>query len=164
MKATGLNHLSIGARDVDASVRFYAEMFGMEPIPTYNFGFRTQYLRCGDQQVHIFSLPDAATRYQHFAMNVDDFMAVYERAKAAGIIDHETFGNGVNEMPDGTVQLYLRDPGGNLVEVDWPDVDNPRHLAHSGTEAPRRPLRAEGRESRSDALSRPPRQDVRRPA
>jgi hypothetical protein len=25
-------------------------------------------------------------------------------------------------MPDGTVQLYLRDPGGNLVEVDWPDV------------------------------------------
>jgi catechol 2,3-dioxygenase-like lactoylglutathione lyase family enzyme len=122
MKATGLNHLSIGARDVDASIRFYAEMFGMEPIPTYNFGFRTQYLRCGDQQVHIFSLPDAATRYQHFAMDVDDFMAVYERAKAAGIIDHETFGNGVNEMPDGTVQLYLRDPGGNLVEVDWPDV------------------------------------------
>lgn len=122
MKATGLNHLSIGASDVDASVRFYVEMFGMEIIPTYNFGFRTQYLRCGDQQVHIFALPDAIPAYQHFALDVDDFMAVYERAKERGLIDHKTFGNGVNEMPDGTVQLYLRDPGGNLVEVDWPEV------------------------------------------
>ena len=26
------------------------------------------------------------------------------------------------ELPDGSVQLYLRDPGGNLVELDWPDV------------------------------------------
>ncbi|GLK74044.1 VOC family protein [Ancylobacter dichloromethanicus] len=122
MKATGLNHLSIGASDVDASVRFYVEMFGMEIIPTYNFGFRTQYLRCGDQQVHIFALPDAIPAYQHFALDVDDFMAVYERAKERDLIDHKTFGNGVNEMPDGTVQLYLRDPGGNLVEVDWPEV------------------------------------------
>lgn len=122
MPAIGLNHLSIGARDVDESVRFYVEMFGMELIPTYNFGFRTQYLACGDQQLHIFALPDAVPHYQHFAIDVDDFMAVYDRAKAAGLIDHATFGNGVNEMPDGTVQLYLRDPGGNLVEVDWPDV------------------------------------------
>jgi catechol 2,3-dioxygenase-like lactoylglutathione lyase family enzyme len=124
MRATGLNHLSIGAKDVDASVRFYVEMFGMELIPTYNFGFRTQYLRCGDQQLHIFGLPDATPHYQHFAINVDDFMGVYERARDAGLIDHATFGNGVNEMPDGTVQLYLRDPGGNLVEVDWPDVSS----------------------------------------
>lgn len=122
MKATGLNHLSIGSTDIDASVRFYVEMFGMEVIPTYNFGFRTQYLSCGNQQLHIFSLPDATPTYQHFAIDVDDFMAVYERAKARDVIDHTTFGNGVNEMPDGTVQLYLRDPGGNLVEVDWPDV------------------------------------------
>jgi len=124
VRATGLNHLSIGATDVETSVRFYEEMFGMVRIPTYNFGFRTQYLRCGDQQVHIFSLSDATPRYQHFAMNVDDFMAFYDKAKAAGLIDHQTFGNGVNEMPDGTVQLYLRDPGGNLVEVDWPDVES----------------------------------------
>jgi catechol 2,3-dioxygenase-like lactoylglutathione lyase family enzyme len=123
MRVTSLNHISIGASDVETSVRFYEEFFGMERIPTYNFGFRTQYMRCGDQQVHIFGLPDALPHYQHFAMNVDDFMGLYRKAKAAGIIDHETFGNGVNEMPDGTVQLYLRDPGGNLVEVDWPEAE-----------------------------------------
>ena len=25
-------------------------------------------------------------------------------------------------MPDGAVQLYVRDPAGNMVEVNWPDV------------------------------------------
>jgi hypothetical protein len=25
-------------------------------------------------------------------------------------------------LPDGAVQMYLRDPAGNLVEVNWPDV------------------------------------------
>ncbi|MCA1729793.1 MAG: VOC family protein, partial [Actinobacteria bacterium] len=28
----------------------------------------------------------------------------------------------IYELPDGTVQLYLRDPAGNMVEVNWPDV------------------------------------------
>ena len=26
------------------------------------------------------------------------------------------------EMPDGAVQMYFRDPGGNLIEIDHPDV------------------------------------------
>ncbi|KAA0969566.1 VOC family protein [Aureimonas fodinaquatilis] len=121
MPATGLNHLSIPTSNLEKSVAFYREYFQMEPIPTYNFGFRTQYMRCGNQQVHVFELPETETRYQHFAMNVDDFMAVYEKASKAGLLD-TTFGNPVNEMPDGSVQMYLRDPGGNLVEVDWPDA------------------------------------------
>lgn len=122
MKATGLNHLSVSATNLAESLRFYEEIFGMERIPTYNFGFDTQYLRCGKQQLHVFVLPEKQPRYQHFALDVDDFHAVYERAKARGALDGETFGNAVNELPDGAVQMYLRDPAGNLVEVDWPDV------------------------------------------
>lgn len=124
MTATGLNHLSISATNLAESLRFYEEIFGMERIPTYNFGFQTQYLRCGDQQVHVYVLPESVPRYQHFAINVDDFHGVYERAKARGVLDGEAFGNPVNEMPDGSVQMYLRDPGGNLVEVDWPDINS----------------------------------------
>ena len=122
MTATGINHLSIPSRDVEESCRFYEALFGMERIPTYNFGFRTQYLRCGSQQVHVFQLDDARPRFQHFALDVEDFMAVYDAAVRMGVLDGETFGNAVNEMPDGAVQMYLRDPSGNLVEVDWPDV------------------------------------------
>ena len=28
----------------------------------------------------------------------------------------------MRELPDGAVQMYLRDPAGNLVEVNWPDL------------------------------------------
>ncbi|AXS42742.1 VOC family protein [Breoghania sp. L-A4] len=122
MRATGLNHLSIGATDLDASLRFYEEVLGMERIPTYNFGFRTQYLRLGDLQLHVFELEDVVPAFQHFAIDVDDFHAVYDKAKELGLLDGTTFRNAINELPDGAVQMYLRDPGGNLVEIDWPDV------------------------------------------
>ena len=36
--------------------------------------------------------------------------------------DDITFAEGVIELPGGEAQMYLRDPDGNLVEVDWPDV------------------------------------------
>ncbi len=122
MRALSFNHLSIGAKDLEASLHFYETIFGMERIPTYNFGFTTQYLRCGDLQLHVFLLEDHVPVYQHFALDVDDFHSVYEAAKKLGALDGKTFRNAVNELPDGCVQMYLRDPGGNLVEVDWPDV------------------------------------------
>jgi len=122
LATTGVNHVSIGASDLEASVRFYEVLFAMERIPTYNFGIRTQYLRCGSQQLHVFELADAKAKYQHFALNVDDFQAVYDKAVVQGALDAETFGGAVRELPDGAVQMYLRDPGGNLVEVNWPDV------------------------------------------
>ncbi len=123
MKATGFNHMSVGARNLEESVRFYEEMFEMECVPTYNFSFKTQYLRCGDQQLHVYELPETVGQYQHFALNVEDFHAVYEKAAARGILDGP-FGTALNEMPDGSVQMYLRDPSGNLIEVDWPDVNS----------------------------------------
>ena len=54
---------------------------------------------------------------------MDDFHAAYEAAKAIGALDSTAFRNPVNELPDGCVQMYLRDPAGNLLEIDWPDVN-----------------------------------------
>ncbi len=122
MRALGFNHLSVGSRNMEESVRFYEAILGMERIPTYNFGFKTQYLRCGNLQLHVFELEDHVPVYQHFAIDVDDFHAAYDAAKALGALDSTTFRNAVNELPDGSVQMYLRDPGGNLLEIDWPDV------------------------------------------
>ena len=95
----------------------------MQTIPSYNFGFKTKYLRCGDLQLHIFELEDQVPFYQHFAVDVDDFHAAYDAAKAIGALDSTAFRNPVNELPDGCVQMYLRDPAGNLIEIDWPDVE-----------------------------------------
>src|SRR5256885_6841783 len=47
---------------------FRSTVLGMELIPTYNFGFKTKYLRCGDLQLHLFELEDHIPVYQHFAL------------------------------------------------------------------------------------------------
>ena len=40
------------------------------------------------------------------------------------LYDHEALDHHLYEAPGGVVQLYLRDPSGNLVECDYPDVAN----------------------------------------
>jgi catechol 2,3-dioxygenase-like lactoylglutathione lyase family enzyme len=123
VRATSLNHVSISSIDVEESVRFYTEIFGMERIDTYTFAFPTQYLRLGDQQLHIFQRnADEAPPFHHIAFNVDDLEAAWVRATELGVLDSTAFFSPIYELPDGTVQVYLRDPGGNLVELDWPDV------------------------------------------
>src|SRR5271156_4765559 len=123
MKVTGFLRLPTGPRNRSERVRFYETVLGMQTIPSYNFGFKTKYLRCGDLQLHIFELEDHVPFYQHFAVDVDDFHAAYDAAKAMGTLDSTAFRNPVNELPDGCVQMYLRDPAGNLIEIDWPDVE-----------------------------------------
>ena len=122
MRATGFNHVSIHALDLDASVRFYTEVFGMEKIPTYTFAFPVQYLRLGDLQLHLFEREAEAPAYHHIGIDVDDFEEAYRRAEALGILEKESFFSDMYELPDGSVQMYVRDPAGNLVELDWPDV------------------------------------------
>jgi catechol 2,3-dioxygenase-like lactoylglutathione lyase family enzyme len=122
MPAINLNHVSVVARDLRESVRFYEEVFGMQRVPTPNFGFPVQWLRVGPLQLHLFERPEEAPVYHHLGLTVDDFASVYRKTKALGIHDKTTFGHHLYELPGKNVQLYLRDPAGNLVEVDWPDV------------------------------------------
>ena len=123
MRATGFNHVSVHANDLEESVRFYTEVLGMEKIPTYAFGFPVQYLRLGDLQLHLFQRPESeAPSLHHIGINVDDFEQAYLRAKELGILERDSFFEDMYELPDGSVQMYLRDPAGNLVELDWPDV------------------------------------------
>jgi len=117
-----INHVSVGAKDLRDSVQFYTEIFGAQMIDTPNFGFPVQWLRVGDLQLHLFQRPGAAPSYHHFALAVDDFEAVFRATRARGLHDAETMGSHLNELPGGQVQLYIRDPGGNLVEVNWPDA------------------------------------------
>lgn len=122
MRATRLNHVSIHADDLAESVRFYSEVLGLEKIPTYTFAFPVQYFRLGDQQLHIFERETPAPQFHHIALDVDDFEAAFERARDLRIHDRTAFFADVYELPDGAVQMYLRDPAGNLVEVNWPDI------------------------------------------
>jgi catechol 2,3-dioxygenase-like lactoylglutathione lyase family enzyme len=123
MPALSINHVSVHALDLSESTDFYVELFGMEPIPTPDFGFPVQWLRLGSQQLHLFVRDGAsAPPYHHLGINVEDFHALLRKLRARQLADGRAFAASLNELPDGAVQLYLHDPAGNLVEVDWPDA------------------------------------------
>ena len=143
--AVGLNHVSIVARDLDESVQFYVDVLGLEPVPTPDFGFPVQWLRAGALQVHLFERPDEPPSYAHFALEVDDVVAVYERARELGILDSASFGYAIAELPGGEAQLYVRDPAGNLLELDHPDGAAARaRIPEMIVLAERRPQPADG--------------------
>lgn len=123
MRATRFNHVSVHADDLEESARFYEDVFGMERVATPDFGSpRVLWLALGDQQLHLFNRRMDAPHYHHFAIDVDDFEAAYVKARELGLLDSATFGTAIREFANGAVQMYIRDPAGNLVEVDWPDV------------------------------------------
>ena len=122
MSATRINHCSIVADSLEESARFYEELFGMERIPTAKFPEPVLWMRAGTNQLHLFTADETARLRAHVAFDVDDFEAVYAKAKEMGILDSSAFGSPLRTHPAGWVQLYLRDPAGNLVEIDWPDA------------------------------------------
>lgn len=120
MSEVALNHVSVVAGNLAASIRFYEDLFALERLPTPNFGFPVQWLRAGELQLHLFERPEGAPTFHHFALSVGDFPRVYARARELGAFDGSAFRHHLFELPGDIAQLYLRDPGGNLVEVDAP--------------------------------------------
>lgn len=133
-----LTHVSLIAENVDESTEFYESVVGCDPIPTPQFGRQEdfhadediafQMLRIGDIQLHLWNDPARETeaiQFAHFGVHVDDFEEVYRRAEqrdAFAAIGDETAPPQVFDF-NGTAQMYLRDPTGNLLEVDYPDVE-----------------------------------------
>ena len=123
MTALRINHVSVHGDDLETSARFYEELFGLERIASPCFQEDVIWLALGDQQLHIFKRDDAEPPLaHHVGFDVDDFEKVYWKAKEEGLLDETTWHSPIRMHPLGWVQMYLRDPAGNMVEVDWPDV------------------------------------------
>ncbi len=120
---TRINHVSINARNLAESVVFYADLLDAEPIPTPNFGLPVQWLALGRTQLHLFERELEPPSHHHLGISVDDLEAVYRVAERRQCFDYQAFGNHLVQLPGDLVQLYIRDPAGNLVELDQPGVD-----------------------------------------
>jgi catechol 2,3-dioxygenase-like lactoylglutathione lyase family enzyme len=120
---TSINHVSINARDLSESVDFYTDLLGAEPIPTPNFGLPVQWLALGRTQLHLFERDLQPTSHHHLGITVDDLAAVYRVAERRQCFERQTFGNHLVLLPGDLVQLYIRDPTGNLVELDQAGAD-----------------------------------------
>jgi catechol 2,3-dioxygenase-like lactoylglutathione lyase family enzyme len=118
-----INHVSVNALDLQRSTDFYVQILGCEPIATPNFGIPVQWLALGRTQLHLFERDITPTSHHHFGVTVEDLEPVYRAAERWDAFDDEAFRNRLVELPGDVVQLYLRDPAGNLLEIDQKGAD-----------------------------------------
>jgi lactoylglutathione lyase len=113
-----LNHINILVDDLDAGIKFYHGELGLELDETPDQGFPSQFFKLdGGQQIHMNEYSDKRPFRAHFAMTVDDFSDVFRRMKEIATIDTSPWGN-VRRLPGGSMQMFLRDPSGNLIEIN----------------------------------------------
>ena len=124
MTETNIQHVNLMVDDLGAAVTFYTEVLGLGLAPTPDLGFPAQFIAINDyQEIHLNQLPDVRPERAHFCMRVADFNGVFRRAKSAGAVETETWGH-ARRLPSGVMQMFVRDPHGNLVEIAC-DPDQP---------------------------------------
>src|SRR3954465_2933668 len=118
-----INHVSVNARDLEASVAFYAELLGAERLPAPNFGFPIAWLGLERTQLHLFQADLVPPAVHHCGVSVHGLTPAYRVPERRDCFEREAFANHIVELPGDIVQLYLRDPSGNLVELDQHGVE-----------------------------------------
>ena len=113
-----IQHVNVNVDDLDAAIPFYRDILGLPLEDTPDQGFRCQFFRIGSttQQIHMNEMRDERQFRGHFCLVVPDFMGVFRRAKARNVIDLRAWGK-VRQLPNGKMQMFVRDPSGNLIEI-----------------------------------------------
>ncbi|MBC8076946.1 MAG: VOC family protein [Chloroflexales bacterium] len=116
-KALYINHATLIVSNLEQARAFYEQELGLEPLPTFNLDFPAQFYRVNErQQLHISEWPDQPSFRGHICFQVDDFNGIFNRMSALGVIDVAPWGR-VRRLPDGAMQMFVRDPSGNLLEI-----------------------------------------------
>ena len=143
MVRSRFTHTSVLATDLEASVAFYEDVFGMERVPAPDFpGVDVAWLRCGDQTLHLFDRDVEAADYYHFGLHVDDFESVHRAAVERDLVSdfddaedlptvYELPEPGQNILYDGSDNVVLVDHGKDhgefsVVDANEPSPDNAR--------------------------------------
>jgi catechol 2,3-dioxygenase-like lactoylglutathione lyase family enzyme len=84
-----IHHVHAFASEVDASVRFYTEVFGGEVIlDAVLVGARNVFIRIGDGRLHLYDQPPrhaGAGSIHHFGIRTDDIAGMVERLRRNGV-------------------------------------------------------------------------------
>jgi catechol 2,3-dioxygenase-like lactoylglutathione lyase family enzyme len=122
---SGMNHFTVLARDLDATVHFYVDLIGLAQGPRPDLGFPGAWLYVGDSAVlHIIAgreLPaQPAGVIDHMAFSAQGLPQVKARLDAEGV-RYE-----LRRQPGaGTLQLFCHDPNGAKVELDFDPSEVP---------------------------------------
>jgi catechol 2,3-dioxygenase-like lactoylglutathione lyase family enzyme len=84
-----LHHVHAFASDIEASKRFYTEVFGGEVLVDETLaGARNVFIRIGDGRLHLYDQPprrSGAGSIHHFGIQTDDIAGMVERLRARGV-------------------------------------------------------------------------------
>lgn len=110
-------HVNILVDNLEAAVKFYRDELGLKLHDTPKQGMPSQFFRLENGvQIHMNEIKDERPFRAHFAFSVDNFSDVFWRMKEIGVIDLNAWGN-VRRLPSGSMQMFVRDPSNNLVEI-----------------------------------------------
>ncbi len=118
----GIDHLVLTVADVDATMRFYVDVLGLEPL---EFAGGRRGIRAGDQKIN---LHQAGREYDPHARlptrGAGDFCLLVETDvdEIATFLDEVGVPVEVGPVPKVGAKaalrsIYIRDPDGNLVEL-----------------------------------------------
>ena len=120
MHVIQLDHVNIQTNDMEILTRFYEEMLGLKRGWRPAFQFPGTWIYCGEQPlVHIRQVEgiqrQERPQINHFAFLATDLPGFLERIKSAAL-SHD-----IRVIPDsGQTQVFLHDPDGNLIEMQFP--------------------------------------------
>ena len=116
-KALKINHVTLIVDNLEKAGEFYQQELGLELLPAFHFDYPVMFFKFNDQQqLHISEWEDRTSFRGHICVQVDDFNSIFFRMKALNVIDVSPWGK-VRKLPDGAMQMFVRDPAGNLVEI-----------------------------------------------
>lgn len=116
-KALKINHVTLIVDNLEKAGEFYKNELGLEMLPAFRFDYPVMFFRFNDeQQLHLSEWDDRTSFRGHICVQVDDFNSIFFRMKTLGVIDTAPWGK-VRKLPDGAMQMFVRDPAGNLVEM-----------------------------------------------
>ncbi|MGE7773945.1 VOC family protein [Chitinophaga sp. NPDC101104] len=116
-KAIKINHVTLIVDNLEKAGEFYKNELGLEPLPAFRFDYPVMFFRFNaEQQLHLSEWDDRTSFRGHICVQVDDFNTIFFRMKELGVIDVAPWGK-VRKLPDGAMQMFVRDPAGNLVEL-----------------------------------------------
>lgn len=116
-KAIKINHVTFIVDSLEKAGEFYEKELGLELLPAFQFDYPVLFFKINDnEQLHLSEWPDQVSFRGHLCLTVDDFNTIFFRMKELGVIDVTPWGK-VRQLPDTAMQMFVRDPAGNLVEI-----------------------------------------------
>ena len=117
-RALKINHVTLIVDNLEKAGEFYQNELGLEVLPAFQFDYPVMFFKFNDEtQLHISEWENDPTSFRgHLCVQVDDFNSIFFRMKELNVIDIKPWGK-VRQLPDGAMQMFVRDPAGNLVEI-----------------------------------------------